>query len=349
MEVVEMISTKYRKLENNNEEKILKEAAEAIKRGKLVIFPTETVYGIGTNALDEEAVKNIFIAKGRASDNPLIVHIAEKEELKELVEEPNLIEKQLIKAFFPGPFTIVLKKKQRIPGVVTASLDTVCIRMPNNNIARNLIRLAGVPIAAPSANQSGSPSGTKIEDIFKEFNGKVEYILDKGMVEIGLESTVVRVIEDKVHILRPGKITPEDIEELGLKVEIDPAILQKNDSNQEILSPGMKYRHYAPNTKCVMVHSTNQERMINKINELSKDHNVLVIGKSENLERYIAKYKLDMGNSVEEIAHNMFSLLRKADEYKVEQIIIEGVERTGLGLAINNRLLRACEYHDIEC
>lgn len=200
-----------------------------------------------------------------------------------------------------------------------------------------------------SANKSGKPSGTKVEDILKEFEGKVDYILDSGMVEIGLESTVVRVIENKVHILRPGKITPTDIEKLGLEVEIDPNILQKYNKNQQVLSPGMKYRHYAPNTKCVMVHSFNIENMINKINELSLEKRVLVIGKSEHLSKYIAEYKLDMGNSIEEIAHNIFSLLRKADEYHVDQIIIEGVEKTGLGLAINNRLLRACEYHDIEC
>jgi len=334
--------------ENIDIEKI-KEIANEVRNGSLVLFPTETVYGIGANALSDEAVKKIFIAKGRAQDNPLIAHIASFDDLKNIVEEPNCIEKKLMKAFCPGPFTIILKAKNTISRNVTAHLDTVGIRMPSNKIAHELIKYAGVPIAAPSANISGRPSGTNIIDIIEELDGKVDYIIDGGTVDIGLESTVVRVIGDKVHILRPGKVTPEDIEKLGLKVEIDKHILEKTNNQEKVLSPGMKYRHYAPNTKCLLVYSKNNENLVNKINELSKNKNVLVIGKSSNIEKYISAYKLDMGETEEEIAHNIFSLLRKVDKYNVELVIIEGIEKQGIGLAINNRLIRACEYNYIEC
>ena len=206
--------TKYIDLKKEIEENKICEASNEIKNGNLVIFPTETVYGIGANALNDEACKNIFKAKGRAGDNPLIVHVNNLEMIKQIVEKPNEIEKELINAFCPGPFTIILKAKDIIPKSVTAGLDTVGIRMPSNKVAKKLIEYAGVPIAAPSANISGRPSGTNIEDIKNEFDGKVSVILDGGNVDIGLESTVVRVINNIVKILRPGKITKEDIEKL---------------------------------------------------------------------------------------------------------------------------------------
>lgn len=327
----------------------LKEIANEVRDGKIVLFPTETVYGIGANALSDEAVKKIFEAKGRAQDNPLIAHIASFDDLKNIVEEPNEIEKKLMKAFCPGPFTIILKVKNTVSKLVTANLDTVGIRMPSNKIARELIKYAGVPLAAPSANISGRPSGTNVSDIIDELDGKVDYIIDGGIVDIGLESTVVRVIDEVVHILRPGKITLEDIEGLGLKVEIDKNILKKVTDNEKVLSPGMKYRHYAPKTECVLVYSRDNDKMVNKINELSNGKNVLVIGKSNNSSKYIAEYKLDMGETMEEIAHNIFSLLRKVDKYNVDLVIIEGISQEGIGLAIYNRLIRACEYNYIEC
>lgn len=342
------MKTKYINLkEEYNEEKI-KEAAQDILNGEIVIFPTETVYGIGANALNDDACKNIFKAKGRAGDNPLIVHVNNVDMIKQLVEEPNEIEKKLIKSFCPGPFTLILKAKNIIPKSVTAGLETVGIRMPSNKIANKLIEYAGVPIAAPSANVSGRPSGTKIDDILKEFDGKVSTIIDDGMVDIGLESTVVRVIDNKVRILRPGKITKENIEKLGIEVEIDKNILGKYDGKEKVLSPGMKYRHYAPNTKCMMVYSKNEAVMINKINELINGKNALVVCRDKNFDKYDTKNKIKMGNSLEEIAHNIFSILRQVDKYNVDIVIIEGMQKDGLGLALNNRLLRACEYNYIE-
>lgn len=342
------MKTKYINLkEEYNEEKI-KEAAQDILNGKLVIFPTETVYGIGANALNDNACKNIFKAKGRAGDNPLIVHVNNVDMIKQLVEEPNEVEKILISTFCPGPFTLILKAKNIIPKSVTAGLDTVGIRMPSNKIANKLIEYAGVPIAAPSANVSGRPSGTKIEDILKEFDGKVSTIIDDGMVDIGLESTVVRVIDNKVRILRPGKITKEDIEKLRIEVEIDKNILGKYDGKEKVLSPGMKYRHYAPNTKCMMVYSKNEESMVNKINELINEKKALVVCRDKNFDKYATKNKIKMGSSLDEMAHNIFSILRQVDNYNVDIVIIEGMQKDGLGLALNNRLLRACEYNYIE-
>lgn len=342
------METKYIDLKKEIEENKICEASNEIKNGNLVIFPTETVYGIGANALNDEACKNIFKAKGRAGDNPLIVHVNNLEMIKQIVEEPNDIEKNLINAFCPGPFTIILKAKDIIPKSVTAGLDTVGIRMPSNKVANKLIEYAGVPIAAPSANISGRPSGTNIEDIKNEFDGKVTVIIDSGMVDIGLESTVVRVINNKVRILRPGKITKEDIEKLGFEVEIDKNILGKYDGKEKVLSPGMKYRHYAPNTKCMMIYSKNTEKMIEKIREISESKNTLIICRDKNYDKYNVEYKIKMGNTLEEIAHNIFSILRKVDKYNVDLVIIEGMEKEGLGLALNNRLLRACEYNYLE-
>ena len=342
------MKTKYINLKEEYNEERIKEAAQDILNGELVIFPTETVYGIGANALNDDACKNIFKAKGRAGDNPLIVHVNNVDMIKKLVEEPNEIEKKLIKSFCPGPFTLKNKAKNIIPKSVTAGLDTVGIRMPSNKIANKLIEYAGVPIAAPSANVSGRPSGTKIDDILKEFDGKVSTIIDDGMVDIGLESTVVRVIDNKVRILRPGKITKENIEKLGIEVEIDKNILGKYDGKEKVLSPGMKYRHYAPNTKCMMVYSKNEESMVNKINELIQDKQALVVCRDKNFDKYDTKNKIKMGNSLEEMAHNIFSILRQVDNYNVDIVIIEGMEKDGLGLALNNRLLRACEYNYLE-
>lgn len=342
------MKTRYIDLKNEINEEKIEEASKDIINGKLVIFPTETVYGIGANALNEEACKNIFKAKGRAVDNPLIVHINDLNMLNYIVEEPNEVEEKLINTFFPGPFTIILKAKNVIPKTVTAGLKTVGIRMPSNKIANKLIEYAKVPIAAPSANISGRPSGTNISDIKKEFDGKVSTILDSGMVDIGLESTVVQVIKDKVRILRPGKITKENIESLGIKVEIDKNILGKYDGKEKVLSPGMKYRHYAPNTKCMMAYSKDEEKMIFEINKIACKQKTLIICRDRNYNKYNIQYKIKMGNTLEEIAHNIFSILRKVDKYNVDLVIIEGMETTGLGLALNNRLLRACEYNCID-
>lgn len=343
------MKSKYADLKTSEDLNKIKEAAVEIKEGKIVLFPTETVYGIGANALDQKAVNKIFEAKGRAPDNPLIVHICNLDMLNDLVQEVGEIEEKLINNFWPGPLTIIFNRKECVPNNVTAGLDTVGIRMPSNIVARKLIEFAGLPIAAPSANISGKPSGTKIEDIIDELDGKVDYILDAGMVDIGVESTVIRVVENRVHILRPGKITVEDIQSLGINVVIEKQIMEECKAEEKVMSPGMKYRHYAPNTKCLLVYSDDENKIVERINEEIKlEKNVLVLGRTNNLDRYKTENKLDMGDSLEDISKNIFTLLRKVDKYNVNLVIIEGVKREGLGLAIMNRLIRACEHNYIE-
>lgn len=328
---------------NGYNKKDLKEAASIINDGGLVLFPTETVYGIGADGLNEKAVKNIFIAKGRAQDNPLILHVSSIDMIKKLVKNISVLEETLINNFFPGPLTIIFEKKDIVPNIITGGLNTVAIRMPENKIAHDLIELSNTPIAAPSANISGKPSGTNINDIFDELNKKVDYIIDGGETKIGVESTVIRIINNKIHILRPGKITVNDLSKFA-EVIVDEHVLGSLKENEIVLSPGMKYKHYAPSTKCLLI-SGNDKEVINKINEYYND-NVLVIAKDDIANNYTNK--ICLGNTLEDISHNIFKALRKADTMNMNLIIIVGVEPTELGLAIMNRLIRACSHNYIK-
>ena len=342
---------KYLDLKNTIDYSKLKFAGEIIKNGGLVLFPTETVYGIGANGLDENAVKKIYMAKGRKQDNPLILHISDFNMLSKIAKNISEIEYTLIKAFWPGPFTIILNRTDIVPDIVTAGLDTVGVRMPSGNIAKELISYAGVPIAAPSANISGRPSGTNISDIFQELSDKVDYIIDGGECEVGLESTVVRVIDGIPNILRPGKISPEDIQKTVGTVKVDDHILKNIKMDEKVLSPGMKYRHYAPKSKCILVYSPNNQKMIEKVREISKGYyNPLIISCNENASCYDVRNKIMYGSkeNLREIAQNIFKDLRKVDEFEPDIVIIEGVKSEGIGLAIMNRLIRACEYHYIK-
>ncbi|MBQ7104659.1 MAG: threonylcarbamoyl-AMP synthase [Bacilli bacterium] len=331
------------KKEINSEE--LKQAAKSIRNGNLVIFPTETVYGIGANALNYKAVDNIFLAKGRANDNPLIVHIADFDMLDDLVDNISPLEKKLMDAFMPGPFTLILKKKDIIPNNVSANLDTVGIRMPANKIAHDFIKEANIPIAAPSANISSRPSGTNIEDIKEEFNNKVDIIIDGGDTSVGLESTVVKVIDGVPTILRPGKITPEDIIEIIGICKLSDNLFKKADGIVE--SPGMKYKHYAPNNKCILIYSEDENKLIDLVQKNIKSK-TLIIGNEKHKDKYDSYKYLSYGITLDDISHNIFSLLRKADKYEPDLIIIEGVKKEGLGIAIMNRLIRASSYNYIE-
>ncbi len=337
--------TKYYNMIDKINELELIEAANLIKDGKLVIFPTETVYGIGANALIKKSVDDIFVAKGRANDNPLIVHVSDFDMIKKIAKEPNIIEKKLMDAFMPGPFTLILPKKDIIPDNVSCSLDTVGIRMPENNIAHELIKLSNCPIAAPSANISSKPSGTNISDIKEEFDGKVSAMIDGGPSNIGLESTVVKVIDNIPTILRPGKITPEDIKEVIGSVKIDNHVFSKATGKVE--SPGMKYKHYAPNSKCLLIYNDDEEKMISLINKYINE-NTTIIGYEKHKNKFKCQKFYSFGNNYDEISHNIFTLLRKADEDKPSLIIIEGVKKEGFGIAIMNRLIRATGYNYIE-
>ena len=261
--------------------------------------------------------------------------------IDQIADDLTELEKKLVNDFFPGPLTIILKRKDTVPNSVTAGLDTVGVRMPANKIARDLIELAGTPIAAPSANISGKPSGTNIQDIFHELNDKVDYILDGGDTKIGLESTVIRVIKNKIYILRPGKVTYDDLNKYA-DVIIDSHVLENLDKKEKVLSPGMKYRHYAPNTKCILVYSEDKEKLVKEMKKFDNENN-LIITNDKNLNLF--DNAISYGETLDEISHNIFKILRKIDDENKELVIIEGVKSEGLGLAIMNRLIRACSHN----
>ena len=327
--------------------KIVKELNNDIKeeilKDNLIIFPTETVYGIGANALSEKAVNKIFAVKTRAKNNPLIVHLKDKSEIEKYAIISNPIEQKLIDTFMPGPFTIILKKKEIIPSCVTANMDSVGIRIPIHQMAHDFLELVNVPIAAPSANISSRPSGTKVADIKDEFDSLVPYIIDNGEATIGLESTVVKVIDNIPTILRPGFVTYEDIFSLIGSCNIAPGVLTKLDNNTKVESPGMLYRHYAPKTKCLLVYS-NDTNKLKELIESNLGDKTIILGSSKLSS--ISCYKfINYGDTLEDISHNIFSLLRKCDTFNANLIIIEGVEKVGLGLAIMNRLIRTSNFN----
>lgn len=328
--------------------------SKLIQEGQIIIFPTETVYGIGANAFDEKAVKKIFEAKGRPQDNPLIVHVSRKEQIYEITKNINEIEQKLIDNFMPGPFTLVLEKNENIPDIVSAKLDTIGVRMPENEIARTIIEKSKVPIVAPSANISGKPSGTNIEDIKEELENKVAAIIDGGETKIGIESTVVKVIDNVPVILRPGKITPKEIEKVIGKVKISDKIFKEAKENEEVESPGMKYRHYAPKTPCRLLYSVDEDEQVKLVNEQIELNNkdVIVLAFQEHIEKInIEDDRIISIGSIKDLNTVMkiiFSALRNADKKNAKIILIEGTKKEGLGLAIMNRLLRACEYDLVE-
>ena len=332
---------------NNND---LQTTVSTIKNGGLVVFPTETVYGIGADTFNVNAVKNIFVAKGRASDNPLIAHISSIDMLSRLTNNVPNIAKKLISSFWPGPLTIVFDKLDNVPLEVTGGLDTVAVRMPSNKIALEIIAGADTPLVAPSANVSGKPSGTNIADIYEELKDKVDIIVDGGATDVGIESTVVKIVETKVMILRPGKITKEDIESLGIECELDSHIFHKVESNEKVASPGMKYKHYAPDAKCIMVEGT-MDNKVSKILELAAKESgkVLIICVEENSPKYSQYQTLVMGKNSDysTIAKNIFTCLRKANKIAPDLILLEGIERQGVGISIMNRMIRACAYNVI--
>ncbi len=300
--------------------KQLKKAAQLIKNGELVAFPTETVYGLGANALEPKAVKKIFKAKGRPADNPLIVHISKEEQLHELAfTTPKT--KKLIQKFWPGPLTIVLKKKKIIPKEVTGGLDTVAVRMPKDKIALKFIELAGVPIAAPSANISGKPSGTSFAHVFEDFNGTIAGIIKSYSCEIGLESTVIDLTTKTPVLLRPGGVSFE-----RLKKVLPDLILASNKRIREVKSPGVKYKHYSPNAKIILF----EKNAINKM----EHHRI-------KYEKHNKKVKIISPEKTKKFSKKLFNMFRQCDKEKVDIILISPVDEKGIGLAIMNRIRKA--------
>lgn len=340
--------------ENFNDEE-LKTACEILKSNGLVAFPTETVYGLGGDALHPEASSKIYAAKGRPSDNPLIVHIADKESIYEIADEVSEKAEKLADAFWPGPMTMIFKKKEIVPYSTTGGLDTVAVRMPSHPIAMELIRQSGVYIAAPSANTSGRPSPTKAEHVIEDLNGKIDMIIDGGAVGIGLESTIVDVSGDIPLILRPGYITAAMLEEVVGEVKIDPAIVGKvMQKNIIAKAPGMKYRHYAPKGNMAIVEG-DTDNVIRKINELvyahkEKGQRVAVIATEETKDRYECDIVRSIGSRKCEgsIAAGLYDILREMDHLEAEYIYAESFENDKLGSAIMNRMIKAAAYNFIQ-
>ena len=332
---------------------VVKKAAQYIKNGDLVAFPTETVYGLGANALKPEAVSKIFKAKGRPADNPLIVHIANIEDIYSLVKEVPQNAKILMDAFWPGPLTVILAKSRVIPYEVTAGLETVAIRMPSNPIVRALILESGLPIAAPSANSSGRPSPTAAQHVLDDMEGRIPFIIDGGKCLVGLESTVVDMTADIPVILRPGGITREMIEDILGDVSVDKSVLAPPQAGRKVKSPGMKYTHYAPKAPVTIIKG-DIPKMVGKIIQMSEDYTaqgkkVGILGTDETKDRYSAHAVLTMGSrdDLSTIGASLFSCLREFDKICVDVILAEGIECKGEGLAIMNRMLRAAGFHVI--
>lgn len=338
------------------EEEQLKKPAEILKAGGLVAFPTETVYGLGANALNEEAAKKIYAAKGRPSDNPLIAHIADFKDLPELVLQVPEAGKRLMEAFWPGPLTLIFPKSRLVPYGTTGGLDTVAVRMPSDPVANALIRLAGVPIAAPSANTSGRPSPTTADHVWQDMNGKIEMIVDGGAVGIGVESTIIDVSGKEPMILRPGAVTKEMASKvLGREIRLDPAIISGPMSPEmKPKAPGMKYKHYAPKADLTLVEGEREAvaETINRLvkEKLSKGFRVGIICTEETREYYHDGMIKSMGLRTKEetIAHNLYAVLRDFDDWNADFIFSESFADTHLGQAIMNRLVKAAGYHIIQ-
>ena len=341
----------------------LLEGARILREGGLVAFPTETVYGLGANALDEEAARKIYEAKGRPSDNPLIAHVSAMEEVYPLVSQVSEKAKKLMDAFWPGPMTLIFPKSDLVPYGTTGGLDTVAVRMPSDPVANRLIALAGVPVAAPSANTSGRPSPTTAQHVLQDMDGRIDMIIDGGPVGIGVESTIVDVSVETPTVLRPGAITMEMLEEVLGEVQIDPAILGPVSADLRPKAPGMKYKHYAPKADLTLVEPEDGdmespdslERMTEKVRQLAEEKlaegfRVGIICTDESRQTYPKGLVRSIGSRTrrDTVAHNLYALLRHLDDLKADYISSESFPEDHLGQAIMNRLSKAAGYHIVK-
>lgn len=345
------MNTILRKVDVDNiDMEVIKEASDILHAGDMVAFPTETVYGLGADALDEMASKKIYAAKGRPSDNPLIVHVANEQQILPLVKEIPESARKLMKAFWPGPLTIIFNKSDVVPYGTTGGLDTVAIRMPNHKVALTLIEESNIPIAAPSANTSGRPSPTTAMHVMDDLNGKISMVIDGGAVGIGIESTIVDVTGDIPMILRPGYINKKMLEEVVGEVTIDKTILGPVSPDLKPKAPGMKYKHYAPKADFTMFDG-DIDKVADRINELAesyikKGYKVGIISSAESKDRYRYGEVISIGSRNNEISisKNLYKVLREFDDKQVDYILGETFRSEELGQAIMNRLLKAAGY-----
>lgn len=334
---------------DNTDENIAK-AAEILKNGGLVGIPTETVYGLAANALDGEAVAKIFAAKGRPADNPLIVHIADFTDIERfnLVREIPETAKLLAERFWPGPLTIIMKKSDVIPDEVSAGLDTVAIRFPSHPTARKIIKECTLPLAAPSANLSGSPSPTTALHVMNDLNGRIDAVVDGGMSDVGLESTVITLAEKTPRVLRPGGITLEQLKSVLGEVELDNAVLHQLEKGAKVSSPGMKYKHYAPKANVILLKCTDNE-YIDYVNSHSGESTAALCCDEDVESLNVECFSLGKRSDYSAQAHRLFDELRKIDE---DESILTVYSRLpsidGVGMAVYNRLIRAAGFEVID-
>lgn len=327
------------------------EGARWILQGELVAFPTETVYGLGANALNPTAVRKIFQAKGRPGDNPLIVHVASKDGVAQVAEEIPDKARQLMKTYFPGPLTLVFKRRACVPAEVTAGLDTVAVRMPEKQEAHDLIRRCGVPIAAPSANLSGRPSPTTARHVLEDMNGRIPLILDGGEADIGLESTVVDITTDTPVLLRPGAVTLQMLQKTVGDVRLAHGVLEPVEEDEKVLSPGMKHKHYAPSTKVRLVRARHETALVEGLIQAYDEEESIgkkpVLFVSSETQALCGDRRTVVWGSRKELgalAHALFAQLRALDKGGYTLILCEAVSEDGIGLAIMNRAIRAAGF-----
>lgn len=326
------------KIVNNGD---LDEAAKCLKNGGTVIFPTETVYGLGADALNEKAVEKIYTAKGRPSDNPLIVHIADKNDIDKIVREVSPDARKLMDAFWHGPLTMIFKKGNAVPPRVTANLDTVAVRFPSNETAQKLIKKSGVFVAAPSANLSGSPSPTVFEHVCDDMMGRVDFIIDGGECDVGIESTVLDVSGDEFKILRPGYVTFEDIRKITDKIKTDYVDIKGVKTPK---CPGMKYTHYSPKAEVFVVlgSSENCKKYIDGI--LSDRQKKTGVLSYKNTEYKNADYVINAGDDMKHYAYVLYEALREFDKHNIEVIYAQFEDEIGIGVAVKNRIFKSAGY-----
>lgn len=345
------MNTKVIKIDADNiDVSLIEEAGNLIEKGELVAFPTETVYGLGGDALDPDASMKIYSAKGRPSDNPLIVHISDFSDMNRLSDNIPDDAKKLSDAFWPGPLTMIVEKSDAVPDATTGGMNTVAVRMPNHKIALELIRRSGCLIAAPSANTSGRPSPSEAKHVIEDLSGKIAMIIDGGSVGIGIESTIIDLTEDVPMVLRPGYITPQMLSDvLGKEVIIDPGILASDDTRKP-KAPGMKYKHYAPKAQMIIVDGE-RDKVVSFINERteqrkSENKKIAVIASEETKSLYDADVVLSMGSRQDEdsIARHLYKILRECDELEVDEIFSESFKTPRIGQAIMNRMLKAAGH-----
>ena len=322
-------------------------AGEILRRGGLVGMPTETVYGLAGNALCGDCVRKIYQAKGRPSDNPLIVHISSFSQWAPLVAEIPEKAKKLAEKFWPGPLTIILKKSELIPKETSGGLDTVAVRMPSDETARRLIESAGVPLAAPSANTSGKPSPTSAQHVMNDLCGKIDAVIDGGECQVGVESTVISLVSEKPRLLRPGGVTPEMLESVLGEIEIDDAVFNKLENGAKAASPGMKYKHYSPSARVILLKGT-FENYKKYIEAHRSEKTVALCFDGEEKELSVPCLPYGAENDSLSQAHLIFSRLREADEMGADTVFARYPERSGVGLAVYNRLIRAAAFEVVE-